>query len=33
MICRFDDNRLEADLLKSLDYGKQKITLTGTVKK
>ena len=33
LFCRFDHNKLEADLLKSQDYGKQKITLTGTMNK
>jgi CubicO group peptidase (beta-lactamase class C family) len=33
LICRFDHNKLEADLMKSQDYGKQKVTLTGTIKK
>jgi hypothetical protein len=33
LICRFDHNRMEADLMKSLDYGRQKVTLTGTINK
>ncbi len=33
MICRFDHNRLEVDLMKSQDYGKQKVTLTGSITK
>jgi hypothetical protein len=33
MVCRFDHNKLEADLMKSLDFGKQKVTLSGTIKK
>ena len=33
LICRFDHNKLEADLMKSQDYGKQKVTLTGTINK
>ena len=33
LICRFDHNKLEADLMKSFDYGKQKVTLTGTINK
>jgi hypothetical protein len=33
LVCRFDHNKLEADLMKSYDYGKNKITLSGTVKK
>lgn len=33
LICRFDHNKIEADLLKSQAYGKQKVTFTGTVKK
>jgi hypothetical protein len=33
LICRFDHNKLEADLMKSQDYGKQKVTLTGILNK
>jgi hypothetical protein len=33
LTCRFDHNRMEADLMKSQDYGRQKVTLTGTINK
>jgi hypothetical protein len=33
LICRFDHKKLEADLMKSQDFEKQKITLTGFIKK
>lgn len=33
LICRFDHDKLEADLMRSQDFGKQKVTLTGTMKK
>ncbi len=33
LICRFNHNRLEADIMNSFDYGKQKVTFTGTLNK
>ncbi len=33
LVCRFNQNRLEADVMRSFDYGKQKIALTGTLNK
>jgi CubicO group peptidase (beta-lactamase class C family) len=32
LICRFDHNKLEAELMKSFNYGKQRIALTGILK-
>jgi hypothetical protein len=33
LICRFNGNKLEANLMKSQDFGKQKVTLTGSITK
>lgn len=33
LVCRFEHNKIEADVMKSFDYGKQKVTLTGTLNK